>query len=60
MCAIELDDSTHQQYDRKVRDAAINYVFESAHLPLLRVPSDRQFSPERLRAMIEGAIKVVA
>ncbi|MDO4871885.1 MAG: DUF2726 domain-containing protein [bacterium] len=35
--AIELDDSTHNQPERQKRDKIVNYIFEKAGIPLLRI-----------------------
>ena len=40
LIAIELDDSTHDQPDRKNRDEFVNSIIVSANMPLLRFKTD--------------------
>lgn len=42
LCAIEIDDSSHQRRDRRKRDDLLNSVFRKANLPLLRVKPGRE------------------
>lgn len=37
LCAIELDDASHERADRRKRDKLVNSVFHAAGLPLLRI-----------------------
>lgn len=37
ICAIELDDSSHNRADRMARDKFVNDLFQSVNLPLIRV-----------------------
>ncbi|MGI5917257.1 MAG: DUF2726 domain-containing protein [Anaerolineae bacterium] len=39
LLGIELDDSSHRRPDRRARDELVDRIFESAGLPLLRVPA---------------------
>lgn len=50
LCAIELDDSSHQRPDRAERDAFVDELFRSRNLPLLRVPFEWTYCPPALRA----------
>ncbi len=43
LCAVELDDATHDSNDRISRDAEIERIFNSANIPLVRLRS-----PERM------------
>jgi len=49
LCAIELDDSSHNRPDRSERDDFVNELFASQGLPLLRVPCAWTYYPPALR-----------
>lgn len=48
--AIELDDSSHQRSDRVERDEFVDAVFETAELPLLRIPAQYAYNTRDLAA----------
>lgn len=48
--AIELDDASHRQATRQERDAFIDAAFHSADFPLLRIPAQRDYGIQQLRA----------
>ena len=50
--AIELDDKSHRQKRRRVRDAFVNRVCAQAGVPLLRVPAAGRYDREELRARL--------
>jgi very-short-patch-repair endonuclease len=50
LVGIELDDSSHQKAKRIERDELVDKVFETAGLPLLRVPARSAYSPQQLAA----------
>lgn len=52
--AIELDDSSHQKAARRLRDAEVDLVFETAQLPLLHIPVRRAYNPRELAAQLES------
>lgn len=52
-CGIELDDSSHGRRDRRDRDQFVEQVFQSAGLPLVRIPARATYSPAELIAVIE-------
>jgi hypothetical protein len=53
LCAIELDDSTHRtNSDRIDRDKFVNKAFETAGVPLLRVPVQGFYDQKELKAKI--------
>jgi hypothetical protein len=43
VCAIELDDTSHERKDRVIRDQFVNQVFQHAHLPLIRYTNKRSY-----------------
>lgn len=50
---IELDDPSHQRQDRIERDIFVNQAFESAGLPLLRVPTQPAYRSREIRELID-------
>ena len=56
VCAIELDDVSHLRPDRIERDKFVNHAFESAGLPLLRIPVEKAYKAAEVRDLIEAAI----
>lgn len=44
ICAIELDDKSHQKETRKQRDEFVDRVFEAAKIPLFHVPAKRGYA----------------
>lgn len=55
LCAIELDDSSHNRADRIQRDAFVNELFATQQLPLLRVPCAWTYYPQALRSALVDA-----
>ena len=49
LCAIELDDKSHAQEKRKVRDEFVESVCAAMKLPLLRIPAKRGYTVESVR-----------
>lgn len=52
LCAIELDDSSHQRSDRIERDNFLNQLCATNRLPLLRIPFAWSYSAQELRAKL--------
>lgn len=57
MLGIELDDPSHQQTDRTVRDRFINQLFATHNLPLLRIKNAYGYKPEALADEIISALR---
>ena len=55
--ALELDDSSHQQYDRQDSDDLKNRVCAAAGLPLLRVTVRQDYSAASIADEIRGMIR---
>jgi hypothetical protein len=53
---IELDDNTHQRADRIERDQFVDHAFESAGIPLLRVPVRANYQAREVRELIDGLL----
>ena len=54
ICAIELDDPTHERADRKKRDHFLNHAMAAAGVPLHRFPTQRSYDPEEIREAIDS------
>lgn len=57
ICGIELDDVSHQRPDRIERDKFVNEAFESAGLPLLRIPTEKSYRASEIRELINAAVE---
>ena len=53
---IELDDKSHERPDRMERDEFVNAAFDSAGLPLLRIPVQKNYPPRDIRELIDEMI----
>ena len=47
--AIELDDRSHRRADRRARDEFVDAALAAAGIPILHVPVQRQYAPDKLR-----------
>ena len=56
LVAIELDDISHQRPERIERDKFVNLAFESAGLPLLRIPVESSYKAREIRDLIEDVL----
>jgi hypothetical protein len=54
---IELDDSSHTQSKRIERDEFVDALFETAGLPLVRVPVRQAYSSQELIELIKAALQ---
>jgi len=52
VCAIELDDKSHNQKKRQQRDELLESVSKDANLPLIRVPAKRSYKLEEVKALL--------
>jgi len=59
ICAIELDDSTHNHKNRVERDAEVERIFAEAKLPLARFKNPEKLSRQDIVNTIVTAIKKV-
>lgn len=57
ICAIELDDSTHDRKSRIVRDEEVERIFTAAKIPLARFRSPEKLSRQEMINTISYAIK---
>lgn len=51
--AIELDDASHQQAERRERDEFVDRVFEAADLPLVRIPAQHAYIASEIIARLQ-------
>jgi hypothetical protein len=56
LCAIELDDRSHQRKERRKRDHFVNRACEQAGLPLLRVKVQARYSRDALLMAVNNAV----
>lgn len=55
--AIELDDLTHEQSDRRKRDTEVERIFREANLPLVRF-QDKNVSEQEIIKALTGAMRL--
>ncbi len=55
LAAIELDDSSHQRADRRLRDELLDDLFQKAAFPLLRFRTASVYSPRMIEQRVEKA-----
>ena len=58
ICAIELDDSTHNKPERKERDVEIERIFNQAKIPLVRISKFEAMTKAELAKVITDVINV--
>jgi hypothetical protein len=56
VCAIELDDSSHNRSDRRQRDEFVDRACQAAGVALVRVKATRSYDRSALKAQISGAL----
>jgi len=57
ICALELDDSTHNRADRKERDNEIERIFGEAKIPLARISEFENMTKQEIAKLITDAIE---
>ena len=57
LLAIELDDRTHEQNDRKGRDKEVERILGEANMPLLRFENNRHFDKEEIKRLVFEKLK---
>ena len=58
IAAIELDDSSHQRADRRLRDQLLDDLFEKAAFPLLRFRTASTYNPRLIEERLEEAVEL--
>ena len=56
IAAIELDDSSHQRADRRLRDELLDDLFEKAGFPLLRFRTAASYSARVIEKRVEEVV----
>ena len=56
LLCVELDDSSHSQSRRQIRDGFLDAALLAAGLPIIHVPAKRAYNMTELRQTIEAAI----
>ena len=51
LCAVELDDSSHERADRRQRDAFMDKAFRKAKLPLFHIPCRKSYGAKELNEL---------
>ena len=54
LCAIELNDSSHNKEKRKQRDVFVSQVLERAELPLISVSVSYNYDVDQIKALLIG------
>jgi hypothetical protein len=57
LAAIELDDSSHQRADRRLRDELLDDLFQKAAFPLLRFRTAAAYNPRMIEERVEDVVK---
>ena len=57
VCAIELDDKSHQRADRQARDVFVDEMFRATRLPLLRIRARSSYQVDEIREQLAAALK---
>jgi len=52
VAVIELDDRTHERFERSTRDALVDSALTDAHIPVLRVAARQSYSPSQIREQL--------
>jgi hypothetical protein len=58
IAAIELDDSSHQRADRRLRDQLLDDLFDKADFPLIRFPTAAAYSPRLIGQRVEEVVEL--
>jgi hypothetical protein len=56
VAVIELDDRTHERFDRGRRDRIVDSALADAHIPVLRVAARQSYSPSQIKEQLTQAI----
>jgi hypothetical protein len=56
VAAIELDDSSHERADRRVRDHMLDELFDKAGFPLIRFRAAAAYDPRRIEEQVDEVV----
>jgi very-short-patch-repair endonuclease len=54
---IELDDRTHDRFERAVRDSLVDSALADAGIPILRVSAQKSYSLVQIREQVDGLFR---
>jgi len=54
---IELDDRTHERFERGIRDGLVDSALADAGIPVLRVPAQQSYSLPQIRQQVESLFR---
>lgn len=54
VAVVELDDRTHQRFERGVRDSLVDSALAGARIPVLRVSARQAYSPVQIREQVRS------
>ncbi len=57
VAVIELDDRTHERFERGVRDGLVDSALADAHIPVLRVSARQSYSPTQIREQVDSLFR---
>lgn len=60
VCAIELNDKSHDRKDRKSRDGFLNQIFKDVDLPIVWMKTQNSYNPLEIRQLIKTSIEGAA
>jgi len=57
VAVIELDDRTHERFERGVRDQLVDSALADARIPVLRVSARQSYSPTQIREQVQSLFR---
>lgn len=57
VAVIELDDRTHETFERGIRDGLVDSALADARIPVLRVSARHSYSPAQIREQVESLFR---
>jgi hypothetical protein len=57
VAGIELDDRTHERFERRFRDALVDSALADARIPVLRVSARQSYSPVQIREQVQSLFR---
>jgi len=58
LAVIELDDQTHERFERGVRDGLVDSALAEARIPVLRVQARQSYSPAQIREQVQNLLRL--
>ncbi len=54
---IELDDRTHERFERGLRDSLVDSALANAGIPILRISTRQSYSPAQIREQVQNLFR---